>query len=451
MKKLSLFILFAIFVTACGKQGSQKNSASEIPLFYEEQYNEYVKRSSLDQETPNGVGMLFIKKDTIYGKGMGVCTWFLVGENIAMTNSHCIPAEVINGGCEEVLGGVFKTENGDEKRVCKKVIHASPIAERSFDLPDYALIELDRPINTNVFAISRKGIVEDEELTIHSIDSVSNGGSSITGKYRKQTCFPKSSHFFGNFMDQLSFVIPVFDSGAHSDVCNVIQGNSGSAVVGSDGDVKAVAFAGKTKELKLDREIFDVEKIENMGLVTNLACVKFNIEKMDADRSADCDSKLVKDLASKRNKMNQISEETVDDLQTQINKLVAKLPKAFKYDVQMDTLGSAAEQGINIKPKCMVEYDKWPEAEKDKTKRHGFLWLKRKYETTIPLYQSKTTFKVNKYAQMDTSTKIVKVGDSKVTIKNTKDIGKKPKKIVSWTHFLFNSKLTFKLNIGLCK
>ncbi len=208
------------------------------------------------------------------------CTAFLVAPQIAITNSHCIPRDLAAAGsdCSNRIWLHFPetSEYLATSAKCSRVIEAttliglrdSSLGETYSKLqPDFAVIELDRPVNRSVIPISRDGFQNERNYTIDKVDPVP-GYSHIKGRLVSIECTAK----YGDApASQFNSSNIFFDN------CDVVSGNSGSPVRDGAGAAHGVvqAISVPTDALSQTRDPlkqFEImAKAPRMG--TNFACL----------------------------------------------------------------------------------------------------------------------------------------------------------------------------------
>jgi hypothetical protein len=165
-------ILITIIGTGCGQKSLESTtSVASIKIEQEESLSSYAKSLSIDGKTPEGVGTLLILNEGEFKlRKIDLCTWFLIDNNMALTNSHCIPVMLKNEkniSCGDILQGVFQTNRGPRIARCKKIIYSSDISQTINLNNDYALLEIENSFDdVQAFTLSRKGFEIDDKIKI---------------------------------------------------------------------------------------------------------------------------------------------------------------------------------------------------------------------------------------------------------------------------------------------
>ena len=183
MKKKFIIVVIIFVIISCGKDKHHSQSDNDGSYDYDyitdistlTELNAVVDNSFLPYDTHESLGVLFAAKQKTYNLEVMTCTWFLIDNQHAMTNSHCIPGYLKNSttDCQYGLIGLFNTKNGPVKRHCQKIVTVSQIDDSNYDKTDYAIIKLNSPISTldaKPFEISRNGISNNEIVRIYAMN-----------------------------------------------------------------------------------------------------------------------------------------------------------------------------------------------------------------------------------------------------------------------------------------
>ena len=214
------------------------------------------------------------------------CTAFLVGPQIMITNSHCIPRDLAGSG-SSCMGRIWVhfPDTGtypDQSAGCMEIVKASTLVGLrvgihgdSYDKiqPDYAVIELDQPVFRPTLSISRAGFKVGGTYGVDKVDPW-GGIEGIDGQLNHVTCKvlsgdQTSTNSAGSVNRDSANIF--FQS------CNLIPGNSGSPILDSHGLVRGVFQAiSIPKDAKFGSSDL-TQRIELMNsaprLATNFACL----------------------------------------------------------------------------------------------------------------------------------------------------------------------------------
>jgi hypothetical protein len=289
---LASIMLLSFMLAGCGSESD--NSTSTIHMGQGESLSTYTQNLSVDSNTPEGVGTLLALHDGMYSqRNVGLCTWFLVDKNRAMTNSHCIPDAIKkdkNLSCGDYLQGGFQTKSGFTKVRCKKLVHASDISQPTVLNNDYALLELEKNIeNSPLFKLDRRGLAENEKVKILTMNhnQVSIG---VYSEFKEHHCVMKSSDILGRIVSAGASPLVGFKEEGTSELCKTIEGNSGSPVIDESGRLVGILHGGIKQGFDLNQvmKVSSSKLTNDISIVTNLRCQKFNDSIIDADYPEAC-------------------------------------------------------------------------------------------------------------------------------------------------------------------
>lgn len=181
---------------------------------------------------PSFVGM-FLAADKAGGFSPGsasvaACTAVLVGEDLVLTNSHCIPSAVklLPDLCAERIRIVLPSSgsHSEETLACASLLGHS---ERATPMsPDLALLRLEKKTTRAFPALNRSGIGGGSVL--HSL-KVTPDLKKLTGVLREEDCLATPR----------SYRMPIYvDASSPSLVlgdCEAVAGNSGGALLDPEG------------------------------------------------------------------------------------------------------------------------------------------------------------------------------------------------------------------------
>lgn len=375
MKFLPLLMLLTL-IGCGGSEDSGDETFQENPYFQIEEndkLHDFTKGLVVTANTPSGVGTLLSLHDGMWSsRNVGLCTWFLVAPDKAMTNSHCIPEALKTNpdlGCGEYLQGGIQTNSGTLKKTrCEKLIYFSTIPKSVNLNNDYALIQFENKItDAKIFKLDRKGIMENEKVTILTMNHHSGSGT-LWSDFKEHRCVLKSSDMLGRINSPGSSPVTGFQEEGSTDYCKIIGGNSGSPVLDKDGRLVGILHGGMKENPDLNLNVFEENKLTtNIGIITNLRCQKFQDSKLDSGYPVECkDEKMASSIDLKA---------TLTELQPQMEKHIADAlllqPKFFEYENHFVNQGVTTT--VDYVVKCVKPLAKWSEEDLAKVETTGFI------------------------------------------------------------------------------
>lgn len=362
MRKPALLLtLIALSLSACAKKKDDtqfespvfKNPTENLSEAQRQAANPVVTCIDAGGKCEPAVGMLTVATDD----HSGACTATLVSEDVAVTNSHCIPDDLKMRGanCTNRMWLSFPSYPGrpdfDNRVGCREVLQTSELDLWSDEVkPDFAFIRLEHPVNRPPVPLDRAGFRDGETVEITVVDPYlianSSGrpdaGATISGVMhtnRCETVFGTSLLPKGN--DRLSDIL-VFGN------CPIIKGNSGSAIR-SEGKVRGViqAFfnpAGMREKLEEKGiELLD-GKIAEINVGTNLACQRMPLGPALPDSCFGRDPFEAED---------RLAETQATRLEAQFQEKLASVVKLKEIDWTAELSTDTGKVLITPEPRCV--------------------------------------------------------------------------------------------------
>lgn len=219
------------------------------------------------EECPENIGMLVASTN----HEVLTCTSFLIGNDLILTNSHCIPDEIKKKPalCSERVKIHFP--HSSEAVSCKELVSYSP----NFDnAPDLALIRTEK--TNRIPLILHTDGMDEKIYSIYKITPDKKAKGILT----RETCESAIN----------SFALPDFDHPQSPMLalgnCHAESGNSGSPILSEKGEAVGVLQAriklGESETfLRLIREYLQSDEMAPLSSGTNLHCLNgdFSIKK----------------------------------------------------------------------------------------------------------------------------------------------------------------------------
>ncbi len=204
------------------------------------------------------------------------CTASLIGPDLLVTNSHCIPEDLSEPGsaCDGRMWISFGADpehpNYDHQIGCAKVLFQNKTL--GFNGSDYAYIQLQHASNRPTLRPSRAGFAASRDYSLHKVNPKRMPGG-VAGEMEKVTC--RTMYDSAIFPAPLNAKSPTM---LFTD-CSVIPGNSGAPIFAEDGSVRGVIYAFlKKPEMfgilhKNGSRVPSPEEMAALNVGSNFACL----------------------------------------------------------------------------------------------------------------------------------------------------------------------------------
>ena len=290
------------------------------------------------------------------------CTAFLVAPQIAITNSHCIPADLKKSGsaCNDRVWLYFPDLNGfpQLRTGCSRILTATSLPEQASAVPDYAVIQLDQVVERPVLKMSRDGFKDGADYKIVKIDPQSS--SAAVGSMIQTTC--KAIHN--------SIIVPYSDDNKSTNMamadCEIVHGNSGSPLLDSQGQVQGViqlTFEPEALTSNLDKQSVHLlaSTIARMGGGTAFACMDLPAEVPAASLDPRC-AAITATRDPKVDPSKVLLEKVGERLEIELKRISASLSHDFQWEFIKSQNGSggtipesSSVQNIIPVPSCIQD------------------------------------------------------------------------------------------------
>ncbi|MBC7384885.1 MAG: trypsin-like peptidase domain-containing protein [Cryobacterium sp.] len=298
------------------------------------------------------------------------CTASLVGDGIAMTNSHCIPNDLRAEGkdCRGRIFLFFPDVTGfiAERAECSEVIQTSFKEEGGDANPDYAFFRLREKPKRPVLQMSGEGF---EKSAIYRVDKVDPfvEQDHLAGVLRVAKC----QSAFGTFAlpesnDPLS---PLMTFRADAG-CEIRPGNSGAPLTDASGHVRGL-IQGKFEKNPASTQSVSQSALlaSSLRLGSNLACLPLHAKLTSApELAAGCskrsDSAKLKMLETVR--VKRVWEKVLEEVSAQSkDKVENDFDSVFDWK-PVKTSGGAGAPGVTLAPVCIRKSSLWAARFKDR-------------------------------------------------------------------------------------
>lgn len=279
--KQNIFLMMAIIfiLSGCGNKSSNKklSPSAETQTFIS---LEDLKAALDEQEVICGEAGKscpgYVAKLAFWGVSendnsyyLGVCSGSLYQGKYIITNSHCIPKEISQRGknCSDQIKVLFPGTKyyPDENVGCKSIVQ---VFDTTNEEPDIAVIELERTISRDSVEIAKNSFIEGSNVSAFTMNPQEYDKN--LGVITKKMCTLSIDNAL--FMSTSSASGAAIISGAN---CEIIHGNSGSALLKGGKMIGAVYARLEGKELS---KLFEKNKINYtgnvpMGIAQNITCL----------------------------------------------------------------------------------------------------------------------------------------------------------------------------------
>jgi hypothetical protein len=430
---------------SCGSS-DKKQEISSFSVSYEETLNPYTSELSLSSDTPQGLGtLLSIHNGSYFSNKITMCTWFLIDEEHALTNSHCIPEKLKEDkstDCAEYLQGAFSIGAGESvTRKCEKVISFSQIKEnKTISNNDYALIKLKKKVDLHrYYGFSRSGVSEDETLITHVMNHNLIAGV-INSDFEEKHCISKSSDLFGKILSSGASPLTLFGN------CKTIEGNSGSPVLNQNGDTVGIVHGGIKEGFDFS-ESLNTKNLKSLvsseiSIVTNLRCFKIGISKYDSNIPNICSTENKKGIS------NKLESKMKEQLEGKLKSIYSdELPAFIEFDLKIKEIASV--NYLNLSPKCIKQVKLW--AEDDKMKITNKNIFKQMISVNVPTYTYSLNLTLDYYGNYDSNIIFDKENSITYEFIGLKKIKKNKKVKGTYTTKSFGKTYNWNLSIPMCE
>jgi hypothetical protein len=279
----TLLISLSLFVTSCGsKKETPINRITKKP---DEKLIDSSSLIFMDKDVPAHVGQILNMDKSKNGEELSTCTGSIIHDKrTVLTNRHCIPEYIVKkpSTCGDRLHIAFNVNGTTVLRKCKRLIEIPTKAQYAAGDNDYAVFELDQPVNVNPLEFNIDGINNLADVSIYSVN-LFNRGSYYQSKLRTNHCTSRFTPFF-EYAGPHNSTATLFGK-TKSVSCDVIEGNSGSALINTNtGKAIGVVYAIFDKDTRDRLDLSNpgqamvyqaTEKVNTIAYASPLSMIKF--------------------------------------------------------------------------------------------------------------------------------------------------------------------------------
>jgi hypothetical protein len=343
---------FAVALSALSNPDSPDSRApyqTFSPKFLDRALDKTDVKCADPRSCPEGVGILFNLEKGPQGQDQyDWCTISLISDRIVATNGHCIPAAVKADPnlCPQLMAVKFPSKSGKITTAhCKQVLSwidlNDPFMSTHIDVlkPDFAFIELAEQVDRTPLTIDASGISDGQALTIYSVDPLPD--PAIGGTIVSKTCVAR----------QNTVIVPEFSYNlsevASAQGCQIVPGNSGSAVLNNEGHLVALAHGrvpSMVDELKKHGIWWDRSSVTEsetyVAYLTNFACLRLplGVESIrPPDLSCTLEAKLQMESVGRRRWSEQRELEFQNQVDRKEAEWFARAPDQFEWSARWET------------------------------------------------------------------------------------------------------------------
>lgn len=415
---LSLLALLALCLglAACGRKQESNDPAplkeSTTPNLNEERTQALMSQTKVTcrdmKQCPSSVGLLV----TANQDSVGMCTAFLLADNLVLTSADCLPRSIRKAGssCEK-LARVSFPDNGayqKDSAKCTKVMAVSQ-QERAKDVQalNYAILKLDHNVERERLEISSEGVEDNQILQNFKLDPIEGDAPQAELSFQECRAVQKS-------LALPQFNEPLFPVISFAD-CKISYGNSGSPLLDSKGRVRAMAHFGRVSSLNeiITTLLRQNSEPANIYFGSNFSCIPNPIATQQQNFPEKCGTVITaSELEKARDKLLSDTEKNAKEIfQKQLNAEVEPGIKAFRWKA-VSLAGSSTD--IFQVPECYLNPSKDSWIKKYDLSFGLGLWYpkKRTREYTLPIWKLNMTTDAYQVPQIIGQ----KIGELKTTI-----------------------------------
>lgn len=260
-----IFFILMFLLVGCAPAGKSENVPySPVHLSALSDFNSELNQIQLSCPSgcPTNVGLVVFKtKNGLGSEGLGQCSGSMIGKNLVLTESRCIPFESQGKSCADFIGFAIHSSSGKtEISACEKIISTEG---------SIAILQLQRDLTDSPLKIQRTGFSDQQSSVVWTADTTA--GLRLNAVLRPRNCIsvqrsmiaPEFTHPFAERVSLFGFD------------CRLGKGSPGAAVLTAAGEISGVIE--RTSSMP---SILVSQTPPQYASATNLACLK--LEGSDA-------------------------------------------------------------------------------------------------------------------------------------------------------------------------
>lgn len=230
---IGVSVLLSLGLVGCG--GGNSSDADNIIHFENsEELNRAIANYGVkcDGPCPTNAGVLLARM----GNDLSTCSFSVVAKDVILTNRHCIPDSIAYEGapCGATVEAILMRNGEKDIYKCDKVLSfAKEYNKAGAEALDFAFLKLQRSTSVRPLPISQTGVQDQDVLYALTATPDKWAYPYGTTLIRKKCTVLMNSLLEQTFINPFSPVIALKD-------CDIVHGNSGSALVDMRGELKGV-------------------------------------------------------------------------------------------------------------------------------------------------------------------------------------------------------------------
>jgi hypothetical protein len=347
---IGVSVLFSLGLVGCGG-GHSSDTDNIIHFENSEELDRAIANYGVkcEGECPTNAGVLLARM----GNDLSTCSFSVVAKDVILTNRHCIPDSIAYEGasCGDTVEAILMKNGRKDIYKCDKVLSfAKEYNKAGAEALDFAFLKLQRSTSVNPLPISQTGVQDNE--TLYALTATPDRWANPYGTILIQ----KKCQVLMNSLLEQTFTNPFAPVIGLKD-CEVVHGNSGSALVDLRGEIKGVLQSTlNTSTLRdgsnaLQNQANKALKGNNYGKGTNAVCLYGNNLASILPAVSKCDKKSKKYETSDEKEHEQLVQAKVDALNKSHS--IFKFKELSKNSTEEQKASRSEVGTVTIVPDCI--------------------------------------------------------------------------------------------------